>query len=49
MVYATCSLLPEENQGVLAGVAQDADVQSTRTYRPDVEGTDGFFVAVLGA
>jgi 16S rRNA (cytosine967-C5)-methyltransferase len=49
LVYATCSLLPEENEGALAVAAKDpaVRVESTRTLLPSVEGTDGFFVARL--
>lgn len=44
MVYATCTLLPEENQAVAHGV--DGDLLEERTLLPHVEGCDGFFVSV---
>ena len=51
VVYATCSVLDEENARVVNDViAVDGAplvLASTRTYLPHIEGTDGFFVAVL--
>jgi len=50
LVYATCSLLPEENDDAVAAfVAAHPDfVVDTRLHlRPDRDGTDGFFAARL--
>jgi 16S rRNA C967 or C1407 C5-methylase (RsmB/RsmF family) len=48
VIYATCSLLPEENEGVRAAVVPDSvAIVDERTLRPDREGTDGFFISVL--
>ena len=49
LVYATCSLLPEENEGVRAAALAGTDVSvvDETTLRPDREGTDGFFISVL--
>ncbi len=50
LVYSTCTVLPEENgENVNRFLEQHpAFVRiSERTYYPDIDGTDGFFVAVL--
>lgn len=50
LVYSTCTVLPEENE---INVKRFLDLHpeftqiSERTYYPDTDGTDGFFVAVL--
>lgn len=50
LVYATCSLLPDENEGVVDAVLEasqgDAVLRSRRTLTPANEGCDGFFIAV---
>ena len=51
LVFATCSLLPEENDGVIAEFLAasprfSADPQPLR-LTPAVDGTDGFFAATL--
>jgi 16S rRNA (cytosine967-C5)-methyltransferase len=43
LVYATCSLEPEENEGIVAGLA----VQETRLRLPGRDLGDGFFAAVI--
>lgn len=53
MVYATCSVLPRENEDqVTAFLASEAGtgwtLEHTHTYLPQVEGYDGFFVSRLG-
>jgi len=50
MVYATCSILPQENDNqVAAFLASEAGqgwtLEHKHTYFPQVEGYDGFFVA----
>ena len=50
LVYSTCTLLPEENQdNVKAFLALHPEFSCLRmrTLTPDVDGTDGFFFAVL--
>ncbi|MCC7110824.1 MAG: RsmB/NOP family class I SAM-dependent RNA methyltransferase [Deltaproteobacteria bacterium] len=46
VVYATCTVLREENEAVVA--ASGLKLESERTLRPDVEGCDGFFIACMG-
>ena len=43
LVYATCSLEPEENEDIVAGLA----VQETRLRLPGRDLGDGFFAAVI--
>ncbi len=50
LVYSTCTLLPEENEGNVSrflGENKDFILKEQRTLYPDVDGTDGFFYAVL--
>jgi 16S rRNA (cytosine967-C5)-methyltransferase len=50
LVYATCSLLPEENAQVVEAVAEaneGLEVLESRTLLPSREGTDGFYFAAL--
>lgn len=50
LVYSTCTLLPEENgQNVARFLASHPDFSllSDRTLTPDLDGTDGFYFAVL--
>ncbi len=47
LVYSTCTLLRAENEDV-AGAAR-LPVVAQRTLAPDTDGTDGFFIATLGA
>lgn len=50
IVYATCSLLPDENERVVErALARRADLSlvEARTLLPSEHGTDGFFVATL--
>ncbi|MBR3895025.1 MAG: 16S rRNA (cytosine(967)-C(5))-methyltransferase RsmB [Clostridia bacterium] len=50
LVYSTCTLLPEENQENIARFLQtspDFSLLTERTLTPDVDGTDGFYFAVL--
>lgn len=50
LVYSTCTVLPAENgrnvAKFLAG-RQDFRLCSERTFWPDTDGTDGFFIAVM--
>ena len=50
LVYSTCTILPEENEGVVDDfLAKSADfcLKKSVTLYPDTDGTDGFFYAVL--
>ena len=50
LVYSTCTLLPTENEDNVARFLQAHDEFSLleqRTLYPDIDGTDGFFYAVL--
>ncbi len=50
LVYSTCTLLPEENEGnVSRFLSENKDfiLKEQRTLYPDTDGTDGFFYAVL--
>jgi len=50
LVYSTCTLLPEENEENIARFLQtspDLSLLRERTLTPDVDGTDGFYFAVL--
>jgi 16S rRNA (cytosine967-C5)-methyltransferase len=46
LVYATCSVDAAENEGVSSPPLDGFRLHAGRTLRPDVEGTDGFHVAV---
>ena len=50
LVYSTCTLLPEENEeNVSRFLAENNsfELKEQRTLYPDINGTDGFFYAVL--
>lgn len=50
LVYSTCTVLPAENgRNVERFLAERTDFRlcSERTFWPDTDGTDGFFIAVL--
>ena len=50
LIYSTCTLLPEENERNVAAFLQENQefaLLEQRTLYPDVDGTDGFFFAVL--
>jgi len=52
MVYATCSILPQENDAQIAAflaaeAGQGWTLEHKHTYLPQVEGYDGFFVSRL--
>ena len=50
LVYSTCTLLPEENEGNVErflALHGDFEALETRTLTPAEHGTDGFFYAVL--
>ncbi len=50
LVYSTCTLLPEENEENVARFLRtnpDFTLLRERTLTPDVDGTDGFYFAVL--
>jgi 16S rRNA (cytosine967-C5)-methyltransferase len=46
LVYATCSVDAAENEGVSSTPLEGFRLHARRALRPDVEGTDGFHVAV---
>ena len=50
LVYSTCTLIPEENEENVARFLDENSsfvLKEQRTLYPDVDGTDGFFYAVL--
>lgn len=50
LVYSTCTIFPEENEGVVDPfLAEHSDfiLLEKQTLYPDTDGTDGFFYAVL--
>ena len=50
LVYSTCTILPEENgENLSRFLAEHPEFTClhSRTFYPDVDGTDGFFIAVL--
>ena len=50
VVYSTCTLLPAENEENVARFLSENnsfELKEQRTLYPDVDGTDGFFYAVL--
>ena len=50
MVYSTCTLLPRENGEVVRTYLEkdpSFELVRERTLYPDVDGTDGFYFAVL--
>jgi 16S rRNA (cytosine967-C5)-methyltransferase len=56
LVYATCSILPRENEAAVAWLVErdpsfslvpDASGATTLTLAPHRGGTDGFYIAVL--
>ncbi|MBQ9132038.1 MAG: 16S rRNA (cytosine(967)-C(5))-methyltransferase RsmB [Clostridia bacterium] len=50
LVYSTCTILPEENEGNVARFLRshgEFELLRQRTLYPDTDGTDGFFFAVL--
>ena len=50
LVYSTCTLLPEENERVVAlfcGEHPDFSLENQETYTGETVDTDGFFVSVL--
>ena len=46
LVYATCSVLREENADVAAALPEGFTLESCRTLSPHNDGTDGFYWAV---
>ena len=50
LLYSTCTLLPEENDGVVAAFLagnKDFTMKTERTLWPQRDGTDGFYYCVL--
>lgn len=50
LVYSTCTIFPEENEGVVEpflAANPDFTLIEKQTLYPDTDGTDGFFFAVL--
>ncbi len=50
LVYSTCTLLPAENEENIRAFLESHthfSLLSMRTFYPDIDGTDGFFCAVL--
>ena len=50
LVYSTCTLLPEENEENVSRFLAESnnfELKEQRTLYPDVDGTDGFFYAVM--
>jgi 16S rRNA (cytosine967-C5)-methyltransferase len=49
LVYAVCSAEPEEGPAIIRGALQDAPLELTaeRTWTPEDDGTEGFYVAAL--
>lgn len=50
LVYSTCTIFPEENEGVVEpflAANSDFTLIEKQTLYPDTDGTDGFFFAVL--
>ena len=50
LIYSTCTLLPEENEENVARFLAENnsfELREQRTLYPDIDGTDGFFYAVM--
>jgi 16S rRNA (cytosine967-C5)-methyltransferase len=51
LVYATCSILPQENEQQITAFLMQSEgawkLDEQRSVRPDVEGWDGFYLARL--
>jgi 16S rRNA (cytosine967-C5)-methyltransferase len=47
LVYAVCSVLTEEAEEVVEGVADLLEPVSSRRLLPAIDGTDGYFIATL--
>ena len=50
LLYSTCTILPEENEGVISAFLEKNEnyvLLRSRTFTPNIDGTDGFFAAVL--
>lgn len=50
LVYSTCTIFPEENEGVVdpfLAANPNFDLIEKQTLFPDTDGTDGFFFAVI--
>lgn len=49
MIYSTCSLEPEEDENVVEWALEELDLEliEQKKYWPDVEKTQGFFIALL--
>lgn len=49
LLYSTCTVFPEENEAVSDTVCSDGkfSLAERKTFYPNVDGTDGFYAAVL--
>ena len=49
LLYSTCTLLEEENGGVVRALLKDGGftVRQERTLWPDTDGTDGFYLCLM--
>ena len=46
LLYSTCTIFPEENEGIAHAIPGFA-VEKEKTFYPHIDGTDGFYACVL--